>query len=83
MNLKFPEMPIAVLWGGTTKAGILHNTVSSLGLSMQSATDLRAKLEAAQIRVEHYGSFDSDPAEQLKAIKVHWYVHMWQSCDHT
>lgn len=38
---------------------------------MQPATDLRGKLKEAQIDVEHYGSFDSDPVMQLKTIKVH------------
>ena len=46
-------------------------------LSTQTATDLLDKLRNAGIDVEHFGSYDSDPAQELKIIKVH------ESCDHS
>ena len=36
----------------------------------QTVTDLMHKLKEADINVEHFGSFDSDPLTQLKTIKV-------------
>ena len=40
--------------------------------SAQTATDLRDKLDGANIAVEYFGSFDSDgnPSQQLRVIKV-------------
>ena len=57
----------------TVHAGIIMYVT----LSTQTATDLLDKLRNAGIDVEHFGSYDSDPAQELKIIKVH------ESCDHS
>ena len=42
--------------------------------SCQTATDLRDKLDEAGIDVEHFGTFDSDPSQQLEIIYVCWCI---------
>lgn len=61
----------------------VHAIISHVTYSTQTATDLLDKLRDANIDVEHVGSYDSDPAQELKIIKVRKWCRRPQSCDCT